>query len=176
MSAEIRVNSARRHLAAFEESWKQEHVDAMRCRDVEAFLEESVWVFDLIDHLFQTLRTQVYRGLLAENPVQGDWEKGCYERWLKMADLLEIELHRLEETFGVVEGAAVFRQRVELARKRLRDWTPAVLARSPAARVWDVSEDDADAMCNLLNAPAGASGRLKWKPKELTTGDPSLLR
>jgi hypothetical protein len=175
MNAELRVNSARRHLATFEESWKQDHAEAMRCRDFEAFLEEGVWVFDLVDHVFQTLREQVYRGHVEAKPVFGDWEKGCYGRWLKTADLLATELERFEKSF-VVEGAAVFRKRRDLARKRLHDWTPPELARSVSARVWDVSEDAADAMRELLRAPAGAPGRFKWQPKMLPTGDPSLLR
>jgi hypothetical protein len=176
MSADLRARNARRQLEAFEEAWQQDYAEAMGCRDFEASLELGVWVFDYLDHVYQTLREQVYRGVTEASPELAEGEKTCYARWLKVADSLSGELERLQDTFGVVEGAAEFRQRQELARERLRNWTPPALARSVAARVWDVSEEDADRMRNLLDAPAGAPGRLKWQPKTLPPGDASLLR
>ncbi len=166
MNADLRIDSVRRHLATFEESWQRDHAAAMRCRDLEAFLEEGVWVFDLIDHVFQTLREEVYRGRLEPHTAFGEWEKGCYERWLTIAALLTTELAQFEKTF-VVEGAAGLRARQDLARRRLHDWTPPALARTVAAREWDVSEAEADELRALLQTPSRAPGRLRWQPKTL---------
>jgi hypothetical protein len=176
MSANIRTRNARRQLETFEEAWKQDHAEAMECRGFEAGIELGVWVFDYLDHVYQTLREQVYRGITEATPEMAEDERTCYERWLKVANSLTDELKRLQDTFGVVEGAAEFEKRKELARQRLRDWKPATLARSPAARVWDVSAQQADQIHELLNAPAGAPGRLTHKPKALPPGDASKLR
>jgi hypothetical protein len=176
MSAVIRARNARRQLETFEEAWQQDHAEAMQCRDFEASIELGVWVFDYLDHVYQTLREQIYRGITEGTPELTESEKTCYERWLHVADSMTDPLQQLQDTFGVVEGVAEFQKRIELARERLRDWKPAALARSTAARVWDVSEEEADQIHNLLNTPLGAPGRLTHKPKALPPGDASMLR
>ena len=70
----------------------------------------------------------------------------------------------LETKFGNIAYADAIRQRQDRARQTLANWTPPALARSPALRVWDVSEEEADELRDLLNAPAGAPGRLKMEP------------
>jgi hypothetical protein len=172
MSVDIRAKNARRQIDVFEDAWLQDHSEAMNCRDFEAELEMGVSVFDFVDHVYQTIRDQIYRGLLEASPESAEDEKSCYERWLKVANSLIDQLGRLENSFGVVEGASEFRERYELAHKRLSEWTPPTLARSMASRVWDISEEDAAMIKRLVDSPPNSPGRLNHVPRSLPPDDP----
>src|SRR5713226_4918551 len=175
MSA-IRFLSARRHLDAFEESWKSDHVEAMRCHDLEATLAQGVMVFQLVEWLNRSWREHVYRGI---EPFAVDDEqaiKGTYTRWLRLTDEVTAELAELKSQFGELAHADTIRRCRERAQKVLANWTPPALARSPGLRVWDVTEEEASELRDLLNAPAGAPGRLAVEPKSIPVADASALR
>jgi hypothetical protein len=170
-----RFTSARRHLDVLEEAWKADHVEAMRCRDLETILAQGVMVFQFIEWSNESWRERVYRGI---EPLTSEDEqaiKSAYIRWLALTDEVATELVQLEAAFGIVENGDTIRDCQSRARRTLTKWVSPVLARSPAMRVWDVTEEEADELRELLNAPAGAPGRLKVEPKSIPVGDASVL-
>jgi hypothetical protein len=171
-----RLASARRYLEVFEESWKADHDDAMRCRDFEEIAAEATKVFELVDELVRQRRECVFRGLQDPNPQLDEEEKNLYADWLRLTEEDVPHLEGLEKTYGVVEGAERLRACREKARTFLAKWAPAVPSMAVGLRVHDLTEEDADELRALLNAPPGAPGRLKWEPRSVPPGDPSALR
>lgn len=170
-----RLSSARRHLEVFEESWKTDHDQAMQCRDFEDMLAEAVMVFQLVDEMVHRRRRAVFHAFWEPNPQLDEEEKQLYTTWLKLMEQDLPKLAELEKTF-TVEGADRFRACVESARTFLAKWAPAVPSMAVGLRVHDLTEEDAEELRALLNAPPGAPGRLKWEPRSIPPGDPSALR
>jgi hypothetical protein len=171
-----RLRCARKYLEAFEESWTTDHKAAMDCHDFEERLREAVRVFELMDDLVRVRRQCVFRGVEEPNAELDQAEKELYESWLRLMDEDVGQLEELERTFGSVEGAEAFRTCRERAHSFLASWAPAVLSMAVGSRVIEFSEEDADQLRALLNAPAGAPGQPKLEPRSIPTGDASRLR
>ena len=171
-----RFTSARRHLDVFEEAWKADHAEAMRCRNVETILAQGVMVFQFIEWSNESWRERVYRGIEPLTPADEQAIKSAFVRWLALTDEVTTELVQLEAAFGIVENGDTIRDCQTRARRTLANWVAPVLARSPAMRVWDVSEEEADELRDLLNSPAGSPGRLTCEPKSFPVSDASVLR
>jgi hypothetical protein len=167
--------SARRHLDVFAESWKADHEQAMQCRDFEDFLTEAVSLFQLIDSLVRRRREAVFRGREEANSQLDEEEKALYYHWLATVEADLARLDSLEKTYGHVEGAERLRDSREKARTFLANWAPAVLARAVGSRAGDFSEEDADQVQVLLNAPARAPGRPTRPLRRVPPGDLSQL-
>jgi hypothetical protein len=168
------LNSARRHLEVFEESWKANHFAAMECRHFEAFLAEAVMVFGLLHETSRQRREYVFRGLEEPNSGDDDFEKHLYERWVHVAACQVEKLQSLERVFGVVEGAERFRDCLHKAQMFLANWVPATVAKAPGSRMHEVTEEDADELRSLLEQQ-GEGGRPKWEPRSIPVSDPSVL-
>jgi hypothetical protein len=171
-----RFTRARKHLELFEDIWKFDHADAMRCRDFEEFLAEAVMVFGLLDDVCQRRREHVYRAMEEPNPEHDAAEKELYSRWLNMVESQIGQLETLERAFGIVEGADKVRAGIQRARSFLQTWTPAVQAMALGSRVVEFSEEDADQIHAILNAPPGSPGHPARPPRSIPKGDPSLLK
>jgi hypothetical protein len=174
-AASSRFENARKHLDVFEESWKADHEEAMLCRDFEAFLAQGILVFEYLASLDRSWRDLVYRGVEKPDPEAEKAVRESLSRWLRVADELTTEMEQFERTFGMVEGADKIRSYQAKARALIKDWISPAPARAASLRVWDMTEEEADGLRELLSAPPGAPGRLKVEPKPLPTAGPSIL-
>ena len=168
--------NARKHLELFEETWKPDHEEAMRCRDFEEFLAEATMVFGLLNDVCHLRREYVYRGMEEPNAEHDTAEKELYGRWLAMVESEIGRLEALEQSFGIVEGADKLRGCICDARSFLQNWMPAVQALALGSRVVEFSGEDADQIQALLKAPPGSPGRPTRAARSIPKGDPSLLK
>jgi hypothetical protein len=177
MSAtKTRFRRAQRHLEAYEEPWKTGHDEAMRCRDFEAYIAEGVMVFEYIDVLNRGWRECVFRGFEEYDPLDDEAVKGCFVRWLAVADGAIAALADFEHAGYSVDGAEKLRACVEQVRTTLHDWVAPSMSKAAGLRVWNVANEEADELRALVNSPDGSAGRPKWEPVSLPEGDPSKLR
>jgi hypothetical protein len=170
-----RLSSVRRYLEVFEESWKTDHDAAMQCRYFEDMLAEAIMVFQFIDEMIRRRRRAVFHALQEANPQLDEEEKQLYTAWLTLVEQDRPQLEELEKTFATVEGADRFRACVESARTFLEKWAPAVPSTAVAHRAMDLTEEDAEELRAILSDPS-KGGRLKWEPRPIPNGDPSMLR
>jgi hypothetical protein len=172
-SVATRFQSARKFLDAFEESWRADHEEAMRCRDFEAFLAYGHFAFEYLDWLNRTWRESVFRGVEPVDPEVERLLHASFVRWLEVADRVTADMQAFEQAYGVVEWADKVRSEQSQARAILKGWTSPAPARSVGSRIWEVSEEEADELRALLDAPPGAPGQLKVEPKSLPMRDAS---
>jgi hypothetical protein len=170
-----RLRRARKYLEAFAESWKLDHAVAMDCCDFEEHLTEAVRVFELVDDLVRLRRACVFRGVEEPNTELDQAERELYEGWLRLIEEDVGQLEELERTFGTVEGMDAFRACQQRARSFLANWAPAILAKAIGSRMIEFSEEDADQLRALLEAPPGSSGRPKLDPRSIPIADASQL-
>src|SRR5947209_12460954 len=105
-----RFGPVHRQLAAYGESWKQDHAEAMACRDWEDAIAVGINIFRMLREREGSWRDQVFRGALAYADEDNLDHQARFGDWLTttrgvLADILP----RLEQRFGTVEGAADLR-------------------------------------------------------------------
>jgi hypothetical protein len=156
-----------------EEPWKVAYREAEGCHFFELALGHVLEVIRYIREIDKSWRTAVYRG--EENPIEGNDEliKGAFTRWLDLASSMERKIRYFEQRGYDIELAAEIRGSIEATERTLGNWVPPVPARSPAMRVEDVSEEEADGLRAVLEAPPGSPGKLNTAPLVLPEGDPS---
>jgi len=139
----------------------------MDCRHFEERLAEAMKVIGLVDGLVRSRRENVFRGQEAANAELDAAEKNLFADLLPLMEETLRHLADFERTFGHVEAAAVFRDCHERVRTFLANWAPAAPSRAIGSRMMDFSEQDADEIHSLLEAPAGSPGRIKGEPRSV---------
>jgi hypothetical protein len=166
----------RRQLTAYEESWKQDHDEAMRCRDLEDVIAVGVSTFHLLRRIEQAWRDRVFRGTEAFAPEDDAGYREGYRLWLQTTESLLAQASSLAERFGTVSGAEELQECVRQARDLLAGWRPPALSAAVGLREMELDAAAADELRRLLdeaNAPGAAPPRAV---KRLPAGDASLLK
>jgi hypothetical protein len=143
-TAERRRSPVHRQLEAYVESWKQDHNEAMACREWEDAIAVGISIFHMLQEREQTWRDQVFRGTIDYSEDDNLDHQSRFANWLDTtkAFLTEI-LPDLEKRFGEVEGAPAFHKCAELAEKILQDWQPPRLSRAVGLREMTLSREAA---------------------------------
>lgn len=166
---DVRYRSAQRHLDALEqdaaeEPWKAAHQEAERCHGFGRILDLMVNEFEGIRQTDRLWREAVYRAITPPDAAVDARSRDFFRRWLRLADSMHGTLDGYERSGHAVDNADEFRRCRQAAATLLAGWAPPLPSASPAMHVEDVSEEEADALRRLLQAPAGSPGKLKVKP------------
>lgn len=170
-----KLNSAQKHLEAFE-AWKVDHDAAMECYDLEEWLVEGLFTFEVVVRADSAVRRAIYRGLLEPNSKFTDCCRELYELWLHTAKSNVPALEKYEAMFGVVKHADEFRERITRAEQVVKNWTGVAQGQAPSMCLWEVSEEEAAKLHALVKAMPGSPGTLTRKPQPMVEGDTSLIR
>ena len=168
---------AMRHLDIYE-AWKADHDWAMACRDLEEWLSETVRVFEMIKYEDLVARIQVMGGLQPASEAAGveQFFHAAYERWLTIARSGASELQACRRRFAQVDHADEYETCVRFAEAVVAGRPPATFALAAGSRFDELTEEEAEELRGILNAPPGSPGKLNWEPKKVPDGDASLLR
>ena len=161
--------------AAVEEPWKAAYSEAERCHFFELALGSALHLYSSLREMNRSWREAVYRAAEPPNADRDGFLREYYRRWLNLADTLLKPLSDFERLGYQLEPAIEFRSCREAAESALAAWAPPLPARSPAMHVWNVTEEEADELRALRDAPSGAAGKRKIEPMELPEGDASIL-
>ena len=125
-----------RQLEAYEEAWKQDHIEAMRCRDFEETLAVGIAIFRALVQIDTTWRERVSRGVEEYSVEEDQALRASFLSWLRpCAQGLE-RLRYFETRFDAVEGSAEFRRCCEEAKEIVAEW------KSPAPPVQGSEEEN----------------------------------
>jgi hypothetical protein len=78
--------------------------------------------------------------------------KTLYGMWLQQVESKVSDLKALETAFGAIEGADQVRECVQRAKAFLANWRAPALSTAVGLRVWQVSDEEADQLRDILNA------------------------
>ena len=170
-----KLNSAQKHLEAFE-AWKIDHDAAMECYDLEEWLVEATFAFEVVVRADAAVRRSVYCNHLASDSELLGLCRRLYELWLRTATSNLSALEKYESMFGVVKHADEFRERIARSNQTIENWSEAPQAQAPAIHIWQVSHDDAAKLHALVKALPGSPGTSTREPEPMAAGDASLIR
>ena len=159
-----------------EEPWKVAHREAEACGYFELATGHVLEMLHYFREIEKRWRTAVYRGTEPPGGQKTEWLKEGFVKWLDLARVMDETIRSFEQRGYDIDCAENLRQAIADRVEALANWNPPLPARSPAMRVEDISEEEADALRAILDAPAGSPGKLKIEPLQLPEGDPSLLR
>ncbi len=143
-AAEKRRSPVYRQLEAYGESWKQDHSEAMACRDWEDAIAVGISIFRMIREREQAWRDQVFRGVIPCSEDDYFDHLGRFASWLDTTnEVLAQILPELEKRFGAVEGSTELRACAELVEKILREWQPPRLSQAVGLREMTLSPEAA---------------------------------
>jgi hypothetical protein len=177
---DVRYRSAERHLEALEldareEPWKAAAREAEGVYHYERALGMVISLFDIVAELNKSWRDAVYRAAEPFDRQKESFIKHLIARWRDLANAF-MRTADFHERGYEIERAAELQRCRDTAEETLAKWVSPRPSASPAMHIDDVSEDEADALRDVLDAPPGSPGKLKIKPQSLPQGDPSLLR
>jgi len=92
----------------YEEHWKQDHQEAMRCFDFEEVLAFGLSLYDYLNRIDEAWRAKVHRQLISYDAEFDRLIEELYRLWLKPCDRILNRLTSFEKHFEV-EGAKEFR-------------------------------------------------------------------
>jgi len=161
---------------ARDEAWKDAYLEAERCHFFELALGSVLELFKFIQEIERSWRAAVCRGIEEPDQRKDGLVKKCFVRWLDLGKSLSKTIAEFEHLGFRLEHYEQFRQAIATAEQTVARWMSPRLSQSPAVRVWEVSEEEADAMRALIEGPPGSSGRMTIAPRQLPEGDASALR
>jgi hypothetical protein len=172
-STERRFDPVWRQIAVYEESWQQDHDEAMRCRDLEDGLAVGVALFHLIERIDQSWRDRVFRGA---EPFQAEDDAAIrllYELWLHPSGRITARIEQFEAKFENVERAGEFRVCRRRALETLAAWSPPALSAAVGLREMTLGAEAAGELQALLDRPPASPVR---PSRRLPVADSSFLR
>jgi hypothetical protein len=175
-TAEISFSPVQRQLAAYEEAWRADHDEALRCRVEEDLLAVGVMLFHLLRRIEQTWRDQVFRGLREYSPEEDAAHQQHYRNWLRTSETSLSRLLPLEARFGSVANAAEFRDCVARAHALLAAWTPPALSPAVGLRDMQLDPQAANDLQQLLDRAGPADAPPSRPLRRLPTADASFLK
>lgn len=146
-----RLAPIQKQLEAYEESWREDHKAALRCRDVEEVLAVGTMIFQLIQRLEQSWRDRVFRGTEEYTAEEEAAIQRYYRAWLPLSEKVLSELLLLERPFGSVEGADELRRCTEQVREILSAWSAPQLSAAVGLREMQLDEQGARELRTLLD-------------------------
>ena len=134
-TAEKRRSPVYRQLEAYEESWKQDHDEALACRGWEDAIAVGINIFHMLREREQAWRDQVFRGAIPYADEDDLDQRTRFADWLATTrEVLAGSLPALEQRFGAVTGAAELRACAEQAEAVFREWQPPRLSMAVGLR------------------------------------------
>jgi hypothetical protein len=161
---------------ARDEAWKDAYLEAERCHFFELALGSALEVFKFIREIERSWRAAVCRGIEEPDQRRDASVKEGFVRWFDLGGKLSKTIVDFEQLGYRLEHHDEFQQALASAEQTLTRWVSPRPSQSPAVRVWDVSEEEADAMRALSEAPPGSPGKLTIAPRQLPERDASALR
>ncbi len=133
--AALRRSPVSRQLEAYEETWKQDHHEAMECRDWEEAIAFGLAVRRFLREREEHWREQVFRGVVPFSKEDDRDHQLRLAWWLDITEqALRERIAELERSLGRVEGAADLRLTAEEGRKALLAWKSPSLSRAVGLR------------------------------------------
>jgi predicted anti-sigma-YlaC factor YlaD len=150
-AVERRHSPVYRQLEAYEESWKQDHKEAMACRDWEDAIAVGINIFHMLQEREQVWRDQVFRGALPYSEEDNLDHQARFASWLDTTRQVVAEiLAGLEKRFGTVGGAAELRACADRAETILRKWEAPRLSAAVGLREMTLSPESAAELDRVL--------------------------
>ena len=144
-----------RQLEAYEEGWKVDHDEAMRCRDFEENLAVGINIFHSLMQVDVTRRHRIESGREEFIASEDGDMLGWFRWWLRPTEGAMARIRYFEQKFGAVDGAAEFRRCCEEAKEIVTEWKPPVpkrfdgMAAAAIVSHTDVSLTTAEMACAL---------------------------
>src|SRR5262249_26292623 len=146
-----RRSPVQRQLDAYEESWLQNHKDALECRDLEDTLAVGIGLYRILAHADRVWRERVFRGAEELSSTTEDSIRESFRAWLQVSELVQGAVSTLEERFGAVESAVEFRTCVDQVRGLLQTWQSPSLSRAVGLREMDISPESAASLQKIID-------------------------
>lgn len=93
-----------------------------------------------------------YRGIDDPDKEKDGQVKICYERWLKLARMMEVALRGFEGLNYHIDRNTEFQEAIIAVQNTIAHWVAPLPARSPSMRIDDVSEQEANDLQALMKA------------------------
>jgi hypothetical protein len=143
-TAERRRSPVYRRLEAYEESWKQNHDEALACRGWEDAIALGIKLFHMLREREQAWRDQVFRGTIPYSEDDNLDQRTRFADWLATTrEVLAGSVPALEQRFGAVAVAAELQACAEQAEAVLREWQPPRLSMAVGLREMTLSPEAA---------------------------------
>jgi len=161
---------------ANDEGWKAAYQEANGCQLFEHALNSIIEATLLMREMEQEWRSEVYRGVSLSKVEEVQFVHGLLNSLLTIAKETLKTIARFEFKGYQIDRADEFRSIASALEQNLVNWFPPQLSKSPAMRIDDISEEEADELRAISEAPAGSPGKLKISPLVIPDGEPSMLR
>jgi hypothetical protein len=168
-TVERRRSPVYRQLEAYSESWKQDHHEAMTCRDWEDAIAVGLAVYRLVWERQDTWRDQVFRDVIPYSEEDNRDHQARLADWLATTkEVLAEILPRLEAGFGRVEGTTELLHCAEAVEGFLSAWVPPRLSMAVGLREMTLSPEAAAELDRIVaeakkNPPQMPRGPLPQK-------------
>lgn len=161
---------------ANDEGWKAASGEANGCHLFEHSLNSVIEATLLMREMEQEWRSEVYRNVSPAKPEEVQFVHGLLDYFLKIAKQTLKTIAHFELQGYRIDRADEFRLIASALEQNMASWSPPRLSKSPAMRIDEISEDEADELRAISEAHPGSPGKLKIAPLVIPDGDPSLLR
>lgn len=121
----LRERPISRQLEAYEDGWKTDHDEAMRCWDFEENLAVGISIFRALVQLDVNRRQRIAQGVEELSAEEDQAMLAWFQWWLRPRDQALARLRALEEKFDTLSRAAEFRHCCEEAEEIVAEWRPA---------------------------------------------------
>jgi hypothetical protein len=103
------VDRYNRRAASYEENWKGDHDDAMRCVELEEVIALGLTVYNLINRMDEIWRLAVHKKKVAYSPKVDKLITKALRDWLRGCKILAKIIKKVEGLGYEVTGAEEFR-------------------------------------------------------------------
>lgn len=93
----------------YEEGWKKEHNEAVKCLEFEEILVFGVSIYEFLNRLDEMWRLKVHKKQVEHDPKIDEAIERLYEAWLAPCDMVTARLDSFENAGYEVAGAKEFR-------------------------------------------------------------------
>jgi hypothetical protein len=139
---EHQIQAWRSDLSAHQEAWKPDHDLAMQCYGCEEFVALGLSLLGFLKASYARWQDQVFRGTVPFDANVDDANLRAFELWVMTAQLIIVDVDRLERECFQVERAQELRVILPEVQLALRNWTPSGLSANVAFRDYVVSDLD----------------------------------
>lgn len=140
-----------RQLEAYEETWKNDHKQAMACRDWEDVIAVGINIFHMFREREDSWREQVFRGTRDYTEDDNQDHRARLTAWLKTTEeFLTNVLPGLQTRFGTIEGADELQRCRDIGVTILRAWEPPRLSMAVGLREMTLSPEAAAELKRIL--------------------------
>jgi hypothetical protein len=96
----IRGKPIERQIEVYEEEWKRDNHEAVRCGDLEEVLAVGIGIYSALEHVNAIWRANVSRGIDEYQTADDQGIRRMFERWLGVCERAVPQVARCEERFG----------------------------------------------------------------------------